>query len=100
MPDVNLYELDANYIVCVDLAGVSKDEIDLQLVDSQLRLKGVRAAPQPHADGAQARVRVHLMEIDHGAFCRTVDLPQDVDKDHIKASHENGILWITIPKKQ
>jgi HSP20 family protein len=99
MPDVNLYETEAGYIVCVDLAGVNKGEIDLQLVDSQLRLKGTRTAPRPPQEASAARVKVHLMEIDHGAFCRTVDLPRDVNKGRIKAEYDNGMLWVEIPKK-
>jgi HSP20 family molecular chaperone IbpA len=47
----------------------------------------------------QERISVHLMEIDHGAFCREVELPDDVHRDRIVASHRNGLLWIELPKK-
>ena len=44
------------------------------------------------------RVRIHLMEIDHGSFCREVELPEDVDRDRIAANYRNGMLWIELPK--
>ena len=38
------------------------------------------------------------MEIDHGAFCREVELPEDVDRKRIAANSRNGMLWIELPK--
>jgi HSP20 family protein len=100
-PNVNVYENDAAYVVCVDLAGVDKERIDLTLIDNELRLRGVRAVPA-HPDNTEetpgARWRVHLMEIDHGAFCRTVELPHNVQQSRIRANYRNGLLWIEIPK--
>ncbi len=119
MPNVNLYENDSLYVVCVDLAGVDKDKIDLQLHGAQLHLSGRRvvpkydpyeagetvhgiasASPAPEAPPAEKadRWRIHLMEIDHGPFTRTVDLPEDVDRHNIRANYRNGMLWIEIPR--
>ena len=59
--------------------------------------------PGPGAGGVAAgaehrRIRIHLMEIDHGAFCREVELPEDVDRERISATYRNGMLWIELPK--
>jgi HSP20 family molecular chaperone IbpA len=124
-PNVNLYETAASYFVCVDLAGVDKQKIDLEVVDQRLKLRGTRAVPSyddanpEHAGGAPEaggppeagappgaaeaesaprRVRIHLMEIDHGAFSREVELPLDVDKERITANYRSGMLWVEIPK--
>ena len=105
-PNVNLYETDGAYLVCVDLAGVDKEKIDLQLADNQLTLRGHRAVPThdslepaPAAtEHAAKKPRVHLMEIDHGAFSRQVELPEDALRERITASYVNGMLWIEIPK--
>jgi HSP20 family protein len=103
-PNVNLYENDVNYVVCVDLAGVVKEEIDLQVHKQCLTLRGNRQVPsQPKEDGASppsSKYRVHLMEIDHGPFVREVELPHDVESDQISAIHRNGLLWIELPKKK
>ena len=102
-PNVNLYENDESYMVCVDLAGVEKDKIDVVVQDGRLRLRGTRPVPQcPYGQdehGNAKRVRVHVMEIDHGAFSREVELPLDVDKDRITAVYREGMLWIELPKK-
>jgi HSP20 family protein len=102
-PNVNLYETDWAYMVCVDLAGVEKEKIDLEVADGQLTIRGNRVVPScTDVGGAEitnTRVRVHLMEIDHGAFARAVELPDDVQRENIKAVHKNGMLWIELPKK-
>ncbi len=101
-PAVNLYENDTAYLVCVDLAGVDKQKIELTVADSQLKLRGNRHVPfQPDGTEGEARaakVRVHLMEIDHGPFCREVELPEDAASDRISASYREGMLWIEVPK--
>jgi len=101
-PNVNLYETDGAYVVCVDLAGVQKEKIEIEVVDQLLTLKGHRAVPtefDPVAVSCKGRCKVHLMEIDHGSFRRQVELPQDVLKNEITASYRNGLLWIELPKK-
>ena len=104
-PNVNLYETDSDYHVCVDLSGVEKDKIDITWVEQRLIIRGQRLVPQcpsvQHAagDAEQSRLRVHLMEIDHGAFAREVELPPDVNKEQIAARYTDGMLWIDLPKK-
>jgi HSP20 family molecular chaperone IbpA len=119
-PSVNLYETVESYLVCADLAGVDKEKIEVEVVEQVLKLKGTRtvptyeegpgspyesAGPGANATGSTAtgtgehrRVRIHLMEIDHGSFCREVELPEDVDRDRIIANYRNGMLWIELPK--
>jgi HSP20 family protein len=129
-PNVNLYETEHSYQVCVDLAGVEKEKIDIEVHQQRLTLKGHRTVPTAilndekavstsaggatgtrprggnHGSGggggeeSQARrIKVHLMEIDHGAFARVVELPHDVAEDKISAEYRNGMLWIELPKK-
>jgi HSP20 family protein len=104
-PAVNLYENDSGYLVCVDLSGVDKEKIDVVVSDGHLRLRGHRVVPllpeggPEEAAAGAARLRVHLMEIDHGPFCREVPLPDDVAVEEIHAQYLNGILWVELPKK-
>ncbi len=97
-PAVNVYESESSYMVCVDLAGADKDKIELIASDGILRIRGQRDAPVPWSDEV-GRLRVHLMEIDHGNFCREVEIPQDVQDSQISARHENGLLWIILPRR-
>lgn len=100
-PNVNLYETATAYLVCVDLAGVEKEKIDVEVADQRLKLRGTRAVPT--YDGLQSadpneKVRIHLMEIDHGGFSREVELPVDAQRHRISATYRNGMLWVEIPK--
>ena len=104
-PSVNLYETHNAYLVCVDLSGVDKEKIDLEMAEGRLRLRGSRPVPMcdpvPTCDQNDAEprtVRVHLMEIDHGSFSREVELPPDINAEKIAATYRNGMLWIEIPK--
>ena len=109
-PNVNLYESDTAYIVCVDLAGVDKEKIEVVVADQKLTLRGARLVPtlaeedrvMPTPGGVQQaqKLRVHVMEIDHGPFSREVELPHDVESDQIHATYRNGLLWIELPKKK
>ncbi len=100
-PAVNLYENDIGYIVCVDLSGVDKEKIDLVVSEGQLKLRGQRAVPTtPEGGEGRAKgLRVHLMEIDYGPFCREVGLPADVDQEKIRATYLNGMLFVELPRK-
>jgi len=102
-PSVNLYESETCYVVCVDLAGVDKNEIEVLVEDQRLKLTGKRLPPttpkNKETTACDSRLRVHLMEIDHGNFARDVELPADVDPIKITAMFENGLLWIELPKK-
>jgi HSP20 family protein len=98
-PNVNLYETDSVYLVCVDLAGVEKNKIEIELVDGRLTIRGNRAVPSPAEAGGATRIRMHLMEIDHGHFARDVEMPQNVHHDRISAKYTDGLLWIELPKR-
>jgi HSP20 family protein len=103
-PSVNLYEIETGYVVCVDLAGVNKEKIDITVDQNVLKLRGHRTVPtnseeNAGGDSPHRRIRVHLMEIDHGSFSREVELPLDVRQEQIAAHYKDGLLWIELPKK-
>ena len=97
-PSVNLYEMADAFLICVDLAGMTKDEIDVQIDKGCLTIRGRRKSPLP-PEGARP-VAVHLMEIDHGTFCRTIDVPANVREKEISATYVHGLLWVKLPKAQ
>jgi len=81
----------------VDLAGMDQDDIEVSLEKQSLIIRGRRQSPMP-PDGTRA-VAVHLMEIDHGTFCRAIEVPANVEQHTIAANYHLGMLWITLPKK-
>ncbi len=96
-PAVNLYETQETFVICVDLGGMDQHEIEVTIEKGHVVVRGKRQSPLP-PDGARA-IAVHLMEIDHGTFCRTVEVPASVDEEKIAARYHVGMLWITLPKK-
>ncbi len=93
-PATNLYETEDRYVVCMDLAGVNREEIDVEVRQEVLVIRGRRESPRP-----QSSSKVHLMEIDHGNFRRTITIPSTVAVDNIKARYVDGYLWIELPKE-
>jgi len=101
IPSVNLYEDADHYCLIVDLAGMDPSGIDLRVEEGALVLSGQRSIPEMPEPSGPTRVR--LMEIDHGPFCRKLDLPDDVDVEaaaNLEAVYGNGYLRIRLPKGQ
>ena len=95
-PAINVYRYDGCIKICVDLAGVDKERIDLRVEPGRLVLRGRRAMPQPRESEGKC-VQVLTMEIDHGQFEREVLLPADVEINEVSAAQDNGLLWISLP---
>ncbi len=97
-PAVNLYEDDDAFHVVVELAGVDPDAVILKVENGNLIVTGERDAPRPGKTHRPACT--HLMEIDHGAFLRSVEVPASVEVEAITAKYRAGLLWVTLPKKR
>lgn len=97
-PDVNLYEARDAFLVCVDVSGMHATSFDVTVNSSTLLIRGRRQRPLP--PGSAGDLRVHLMEINNGDFCREVEIPASVRQADIAAEYRDGLLWITLPKAQ
>ncbi len=95
-PPVNLYETTGSYHICVELAGMPREDIDVRVDDGRLYIRGQREKPVVPA--GYAEVSVTRMEIDSGRFQRKLPLPDDAQLDGMTALYKNGFLWITIPR--
>ncbi len=102
-PSINLYEDAAQYCLVVDLAGVERESINLQIEKGKIvHLSGERPSPRLPTDAEAASGsarRMHVMEIDHGPFLRRLELPERVDADRVEASLRSGFLWVRLPKR-
>lgn len=96
-PATNVYESPDAFIVCVELAGVSQEQLDIH-VDEQRRLILCGRRSQPQCLKITSELRVHAMEIAEGSFARQIELPYAVDVGGIEATYERGFLWICVPK--
>jgi len=94
-PDINAFRYDDRLEICVDLAGVEKDAIVIDVLADRVRLSGERA-PQPPPECRDCR-QVITLEIESGRFAREISLPTEVEPDGVSARQENGLLWIILP---
>ncbi len=94
-PAIDLAEEDDNYIVTCDLPGVNKDDLDISVSGNALSIKGEKKDEREGKDG-----RYYRRETWSGSFQRTVTLPETVDPNKIDAEMKNGVLTVTLPKKE
>lgn len=95
-PDVNVYAHEDRLEVCVDLAGVSKQEIKVEVEPRRLVVRGQRPEPDSGCE-ASGCCRILVMEIPDGSFERVLEFPVAVDTERVSARQDNGWLWITLP---
>lgn len=96
-PAVNMYAYADRLEVCVDLAGISKEEVHVAVEDRRLIIRGHRSSPERGCDRPPCG-RVLMMEIPEGAFERVLEFPLDVNAQRAEARQENGWLWISLPR--
>ena len=96
-PDINAYRYDDRIELWVDLAGVKKDAIAVDVLPDRVRISGERRSPAPTRDASSQCRQVIAMEIENGRFAREIVLPLEVDRDGVSAKQENGLLWIILP---
>ncbi len=94
-PSVDISETQDALLLTADLPGVKLEEIDLKLEDGTLTLSGRREFEKKEEKGAY-----HRIERSYGSFQRAFSLPDSVDVDKVSASMENGVLKVTLPKKE
>lgn len=98
-PATNVYRLARRLEVCVDLAGIDKNAIDVRVSPGKLIIRGFRTAPEPQGCKHDS-MRILCMEIDHGPFARTVPLPEQVELQRVESRYDNGWLWISLPLRE
>ena len=90
--DLSLYD---RFVLTADIPGVDPADIEITMEQGVLTLKGERTLETQEEDKGYKRV-----ERAHGAFYRRFSLPDTADPEQITASGKNGVLEITIPKKE
>lgn len=94
-PSVDIYEHEGNLVLKAEVPGIDEDDIEVKLEDNTLTLKGERKY-----ENEVKEENYHRVERSYGSFYRSFSLPQNIEVDKIKAETENGILKITMPKKE
>jgi len=92
---IDLKESDKEYTVEAELPGMSEKDIELELHDGMLTLKG-----EKRSERDEKKDDYHVTERSFGSVRRTIRVPDGVDEDRISANFKNGVLTVTLPKSK
>lgn len=93
MPYVDIYEEAQSLIIKVELPGVGRDDVRLDVHDGVLSLSGSKAF-----NSVSRGANYHMIERQYGNFRRSFNLPEDIDAERIAAQFDKGVLTVTLPK--
>ena len=89
-PAADIYETESGYLIAIDLPGIDREALEIDIDDGRLVVKGTRAI---------AESRQHRSERPRGKFLRTFSVPAAVDQGKIAAEYKNGVLNLSLPKR-
>jgi len=88
-PASDIYETESGYMIAIDLPGIDRNALEIDINDGRLVIKGVRPV---------AESRQHRSERPRGKFLRTYSVPASVDQAKIAAEYKDGVLQVSLPK--
>lgn len=94
-PAVDIYEHDGNIVVKAELPGVDPKDVDVRVENNTLTLRGERKV-----DNEVKQENYHRVERAYGTFTRSFTLPSVLDQEKIKAEYKDGVLKVTLPKRE
>ena len=95
VPAVDIREEDQRYVIHADVPGVNPADIEIDMADGVLSIKGQRKS-----ETEEEREGYKRMERVRGSFFRRFSLPDTVDADGVSAKDNDGVLEIVIPKQE
>jgi len=94
-PAIDVVEHADSFTVECDLPGIDQKDIDVSIASGVLTIKGEKKTEEK-----SKKNKVYKKETWEGSFQRTVSLPAGVDADKVEATFTNGVLKITLPKRE
>jgi len=93
IPKVDIEESKLSFYITLEIPGISKKDINVNLHDNRLIISGERKI-----NSESNNDNFHYKEIGNGKFKRSFNLPESIDKDKIKAKFKDGLLFIELSK--
>ncbi|MGD9333024.1 MAG: Hsp20/alpha crystallin family protein [Desulfobacterales bacterium] len=93
-PTLDLGATDEEYTIAMEIPGVNAKDVQLEMVDDTLTISGEKRQTKEAKEK-----NFYRRERSYGSFQRTLSLPEDADQDSVKATFENGILTVRMPRK-
>lgn len=94
-PPTDVYETSGEFVVLLEVAGVSEDDLSVTLFNDLLVVEGSREQPPFFRTGMSA---CHQLGIKYGEFRSEIYVPVTVDHDNVTAEYKNGLLKISLKK--
>jgi HSP20 family protein len=95
VPPVDIYENGDSLVLKAELPGINPDDVEIRVEDNTLYLKGERKFEKEVKEQ-----NYHRVERSYGTFTRSFSLPNTIDADKVAASYKDGVLTLTMPKKE
>lgn len=95
-PGVNVYEGKDNYEIEVAAPGLEKKDFRIDVKDNVLTVSSEKKEEREKKEGN----KVVFSEFNYASFSRSFQLPDGIDVNKISAGHQNGILKVTLPKRE
>lgn len=92
---MDVKESDAAYTVSAEIPGVKKEDIHVTIEGGMVMVRAEVKQEDSHKDDKQLRSERYF-----GSVSRGISLPENVDQSQAKAKYDNGVLTLTLPKKQ
>lgn len=96
-PPVDVVENENDLVFKADLPDINPKDIEVNFENGTLTLKGKREFEKKEGNGNGG---YHRIERSYGSFMRAFSLPETVDPDKLTADYKNGVLTVTIAKKE
>jgi HSP20 family protein len=93
-PAVDVFETENEVVLKADIPGIDMKDIDVRMENGTLALKGERKFSTEKTEKGY-----HRVERGYGAFSRFFALPDTVDGEKVSAAYKDGVLTVTLPKK-
>ena len=94
-PAMDVTETEEAYLVEADVPGIKKEDIKIEVLDNVLTIKGERKTEDEKEGKGYHRVERH-----YGSFHRTIEVPGGFVEDKITAAFKDGVLKVTLPKRE
>jgi len=94
-PPVDVYETEHDVVLKAEIPGVDPKEVEVRVEDGTLYLKGERKF-----ENEVKQDNYHRIERAYGSFVRSFPLPSSVDAEKANAQYKNGVLTLTLPKRE
>jgi HSP20 family protein len=92
-PPVDIYEADDSFVVTVEIPGVERDDVRVEVSGSELSISGNRGF-----DAVCSKESYHRLEGVRGRFRRSFSLPEPLDSARVTANLKDGVLRVVLPK--